>query len=229
MNSSNPLISIIMPTLGRPDRLRIAVNSLWRSTGTPVECVVISEEAASCRVAEELGCRVIRTTGGTAVEKWNIGAAEAHGAWIALGADDLIYHHNWAEEALRANLGGYVGFNDMWLKLDMFATHFMMTREFMIQHNGGCLAIPAYHSWCIDMETAARAKWAGAYVWARRAIVEHRHVDHGIARMDKTYEIGRGWHDVDKEIFESRELAGFPDDFEAVIISRITNPAYQEA
>jgi hypothetical protein len=153
----------------------------------------------------------------SAVEKWNIGAASAQGDWIALGADDLIYHHAWAEEALRANIGGFVGFNDMWLRTDEFATHFMMTREFMVEHNGGCLAIPAYHSWCIDMETAARARRAGVYVWARKAIVEHRHVDHGIARMDATYEIGRVWHEIDKEIFARREAEGFVDDFEAVV------------
>ncbi len=212
-----PLISVIMPTLGRAERLKIAVNSLWRSTGIPVECIVVSEEAKSLKIAQELGCKPL-ISGGTAVEKWNLGLQLALGEWIALGADDLIYHHTWAEEALRANTGGFVGFNDMWLRTDEFSTHFMMTRDFMIEHNGGCLAIPAYHSWCIDMETAARAKRAGVYVWARKAIVEHRHVDHGIARMDATYEIGRKWHEIDKTIFENRELAGFPDDFEPVIV-----------
>ncbi len=212
-----PLISVIMPTLGRAERLKIAVNSLRRSTQIPVECIVVSEERASLQAAEALGCQIVNA-GGTAVEKWNIGAAQALGEWIALGADDLIYHKSWAEEALRANIGGYVGFNDVWLKLKEFSTHFMMTRSFMVEHNGGCLAIPAYHSWCIDMETAARAKRAGVYVWARKAIVEHRHVDHGIARMDATYEIGRKWHEIDKTIFENRELAGFPDDFEPVIV-----------
>ncbi len=217
--SSNPLLSVILPTLGRAKRLEIAVTSLWRTTmDFNVECIVVSEEGASRRIGTDLGCRVIKTPGGlTAVEKWNLGAAEAKGEWIALGADDLLYHKGWLEAALEANISGYVGFNDLFLRLRTFATHFMMTKAFAIENNGGCLAIPAYHSWFLDMETAARAKRAGAYVYAEKAIVEHRHVDHGMARMDPTYEIGKKWHDVDQAIYERRQVEGWPDDFSPVI------------
>lgn len=210
-----PILSVILPTLGRPKRLDIAVSSLWSSTlDYEVECVVVTEEKASMAVATDLGCRVIKAAAGlTAVEKWNIGAAEAKGEWIALGADDLLYHKGWLEAALDANIGGFVGFNDVWLKTREFATHFMMTREFAIQHNGGCLAIPAYHSWFLDMETAERARRAGGYVWAAKSRVEHRHVDHGMALLDKTYQIGRKWHDIDQATFEKRKASGFPDDF----------------
>jgi len=222
MNTDNhhPIISIVLPTLGRVERLRIALESLWRSTEIPVECIVVSDEKASLKVAQTLNCRAIQRTAGP-IEAWNIGAAEAMGEWIALGADDLIYHRNWAEEALKANIGGYVGFNDMWSKGIDWATHFMMTREFMVQHNGGCLAIPAYRSWYIDVETGYRAKRAGVYVLAKRAIVEHRHWMLGGAQNDKTYRNGQKWHEIDKEVFERRKAEGFIDDFDPVIVEKL--------
>jgi hypothetical protein len=158
--------------------------------------------------------------GGTSVEKWNFGAGYLNQVskpydWFLTGADDLWWQDGWLEKALAADIGGYVDLNDGHVK-DR-GTHYMVTKQFAIDHLGGVLTVPHYHAWYFDTEAQARAKKAGVYVYAREAIVEHRHHYWGLAEEDETYKRATPHHGRDSNIYSERSGRGFPNDYEAVL------------
>ena len=152
---------------------------------------------------------------------WNQGSLIATGDAFVLGADDVVYHDGWLDAALVAldKLGGsgMVGFNDGRVPEHAFATHHLMTRDFIIDHMGGCFVIPVYGHQFIDLEATARARWAGKYIWAGDAFVEHRHPFHGLAPHDKVYALGASFMAGDRKKYQARLAGGFPDDFEPIL------------
>lgn len=80
------------------------------------------------------------------------------------------------------------------------------------------MCVPHYRSWCLDVELNDRAKAAGQYAWAEKAMVEHRHVAFNKASVDATYQIGYNVHAYDQMILQARRKHGYPNDFKAVII-----------
>ena len=157
----------------------------------------------------------------TAVMKWNYGleCMPDYDAYV-LGADDVWAHDDWHNEALRVQREsgcGFIGINDGQRGSALMSTHYMMTREFIVQHHGGVMAIPHYRSWAIDEEATLRAKRANQFVYSERAVLEHRHYVWNKSEQDVTYCSAKPSHDYDVEICKMRHLRGFPNDFEAVI------------
>jgi hypothetical protein len=184
------------------------------------------DDEASALAVEPLahvpGVQVLAGPAGTAISKWNIGLAHARGNWIVLGADDLYFRDGWIDAMVSVG-SPFVGLRDV-LPGDPdqaptwpWVSHYAMTREFIVRHHGGVLAIPHYHSWYTDVETCERAVRAGLFALTAVPVTEHRHVSHGKAPDDDTYRRGRQWHEMDRDVFIRRQRAGFPDDFEAVI------------
>jgi hypothetical protein len=157
----------------------------------------------------------------SAVMKWNYGleCMPDYDAYV-LGADDLWAHDGWHEEALRVQREsgcGFVGINDGHSDGAQMSTHYMMTREFIVRHHGGVMAVPHYRSWAIDEEATIRARRANQFAYADRAVLEHRHWLWNKAENDLTYSSSNPAHDYDIAICRMRHAHGFPDDFEAVI------------
>lgn len=157
----------------------------------------------------------------TAVMKWNYGleCIPDYDAYV-LGADDVWAHDDWHNEVLRVQKEsgcGFVGINDGHSDGAQMSTFYLMTREFIVQHHGGVMAIPHYRSWAIDEEATIRAKRANQFVYAERAVLEHRHWIWGKSEQDENYKSARPAHDYDIMICKMRHARGFPDDFEAVI------------
>lgn len=157
----------------------------------------------------------------TAVQKWNYGIElfDDYDAYV-LGADDLWAHDEWHNEALRVQRDtgcGFVGINDGHTDGSHMSTHYLMTRDFIIQHHGGVMAIPHYRSWGIDEEATIRAKRANSFAYADRAVLEHRHWVWNAAQVDQTYSAGKISHDYDIMTLKMRSHRGYPDDFMAVI------------
>jgi hypothetical protein len=156
-----------------------------------------------------------------ASEAWNYGLsmADDYEAYF-LAADDIWAQDGWFDEVLRVHkaTGAHmVGINDMHSDGNIMATHYWMTRQFIVEHNGGVMSCPWYRSWCMDLETTERAKRANTYAWAQHAKVEHRHVHWGAAPMDGTYAFAKPRHIYDQVVCDYRRRNGWPDDFEAVI------------
>ena len=217
-------VSIITPSTRRPEQLRACMDRLIETTkDNDVEIIcVIDDCPASVAALEGLPIIVIdnpKHKGAAAC--WNQGSLVATGEAFVLGADDVIYHDGWLDAALvaLAKMGGsgMVGLNDTKVPEHAFATHHLMTRDFIIEHMGGCFVIPVYRHQFIDLEATARARRAGRYIWARDAIVEHRHPAHKTAPDDLVYRLGGSFHAQDRITYQARLAAGWPDDFEPIL------------
>lgn len=213
--------AVILPTWNRTQQAVACVTRFLETSSVDVVIVTEDERAKYDQVKSKRIKFVSVSPRMTAVQKWNYGL-ECHPDYEAyfLGADDLWPDHGWHDEALRTHKTrnrGCIGINDGVTDGDHLATHYLMTREFIAQHNGGVMACPHYRSWSLDLETTERAKLAGQYAWAQHASVEHRHVHFKKAAMDETYKRGYGYHSYDALICERRRQMGWPNDFEAVI------------
>jgi glycosyltransferase involved in cell wall biosynthesis len=119
-----PLVSIVTPTRGRPDKLRRAVRSVLRQTLTSWEYLVVEDgcgEAAEAVLRfSDSRIQVITSTGSGQVEARNTGISIASGRFIALLDDDDW----WGDEAhlesvvslLDRNDG--LGFQTGWIVLE---------------------------------------------------------------------------------------------------------------
>ncbi len=94
-----PLVSVILPTRGRPDLVRAAISSVVGQTYPgPIECLVVHDQEPPDPALASLGTadhqvRVMtnQRTPGLAGTR-NSGLAEARGAFIATCDDDDVWH-----------------------------------------------------------------------------------------------------------------------------------------
>ena len=218
------MIAALVPTIYRPVGLERVILSL-RMTAPNVDIIVAGEfddlagqDIAEKYLAEWVDCKEVKAGPAYA---WNtaLRAAPDYDIYV-LAADDLEFKEGWLENALQVlssklNGSGLVGFNDETGKFERagFATHYMMTRDFIIEHNGGVMVCPYYLCDFVDLEANARAKRAGKFAYSPNSHVPHywRVVDdEGYRRADKR-------RSKAKEVFITRKALGFPDDFERIL------------
>ena len=110
----NPVISVVIPTRGRPQLVRRAVNSARAQTERNIEIIVVIDGPDPDTCAELAGIADSRlvsvpleqSVGGA--EARNIGARMARGRWIALLDDD----DEWLPDKLAAQLQGAEAHSD---------------------------------------------------------------------------------------------------------------------
>jgi len=224
-------IAILTPTIYRPAGLHKSLSSLRDTTShiDNVDIVIAAEKDddearhiadkydAIFTVCEEplQGCAYA----------WNqaMKAALDYDAYFT-GSDDIEYINGWLDEVLRVlaepplNGSGFVGINDARKDARKFcATHYLMTRDFIIEHNGGVMAAPFYFANWTDMEADRRARKAGKWAWAEKAVVKHLwRGPYGDTAYTRAYEARA----EAKLVYEDRLKRGFPDDFEPIIKNR---------
>jgi glycosyltransferase involved in cell wall biosynthesis len=211
------MISVVMPTKGRPDQARACVERLFETTrGQNVECIVVTPDLADfdgVGLEEHVLERVtlIRCDEPGPMPAWNAGLRVALGEWLVTGADDLHWCEGWLEAALAHEREGFCGLYDGHTDPSERATHFLLSRTYIIEHQGGDLMPPYYKSWYPDVEISEVARRAGLYVCPVEARVEHHHPDWKDAPDDATYQAGRQHHAEDRRTFYRRQRFGFPD------------------
>jgi GT2 family glycosyltransferase len=225
---SDKAITALIPTFHRPEGLRKVLQSLCE-TAPEVKIVVAIEpddpqaaeisaefnaDIAVCQ-APRLGCS----------NAWNEALRVRPDDDIyVIAADDCIFKKGWLREALKAlkklDGSGLVAFKSG--NREDMGDHYLMTRDFMIQHHGGVAAIPHYTSWCLDDEAQLRAKRAGKWIHAKDAVVVHNHPKHS---QDACYVMGRELRDHNRAIYHERQAAGWPDDFEPILRDNGYEPA----
>lgn len=219
--------AILLPSLNRPEQVARCVDTLrsttdWRDVD--IKVMIDLSDKASERALDGMPIELVFTTNKKgSIAAWNemLGLFNNYHAYVA-AADDLIFRQGWYAAAMKAldKLGGdgFVGFNDLHYDGNKdWSTHWLATRDFLIDHNGGVIYAPHYGSWWCDPEVCERARRAGKYIWAEDAIVEHLHADYGKAKYDKTYTDANHYHPLDTETYKRRQAAGFPDDFPPVL------------
>jgi len=217
-------VSVIVPTYDRPAQLRRNVERLlYTVRDFDAEIIVVAEvNPASIPALDGLPITTAyHEDWRGSVANWNIGAGMATGDILVTGADDLLFYDGWLQAALaQMELAGtcYVGLNDlMWDGWCHDPTHWLITRQGIIDHCGGCLMPPVYKTTFPDNETAARIRRAGQYTWCKQAMTEHMHCLNHKAAVDRCYlTMSKHYYD-DQAVFLARLAAGFPDDFEPCV------------
>jgi len=228
--------SVIIPSAGRPEQAKSCVKQLFASSqGWDIECIVgvepLNGEDTMTGYREafdgmDVKMLIFDDWQGP-IRAWNAGLAQAQGEYLVFGADDLWFHEGWLPLALDKlesirDRSGLVGFNDGTTNGELECTHFLMTRDFCMEHHAGVLAFPAYHQYFTDVESFHRASEADRYRWAFKSKVEHLHHAWNKAEEDETYKQSSPHFNRDKEAFEKRLASGFPNDFDPVLVSELS-------
>jgi len=223
------LVSVVIPTRGRPERVASVVERFNQVTDwTPLEIIVVcdgdreafwalSEMQAEGWIVTPL---LQRHRGST--EAWNLGLYASQGVYVVMLADDVWPEMGWLTEAMqvmRDELGGdgLVGLNGLNWPDFRLVNHYLLSRTFIKEHMGGVLAFPCYKHYFQDVEANERARRADKFAIAKAAIVRHDHPSVGLREADATDSLNAERGKRDHETFKHREQAGFPDDFEAVL------------
>lgn len=221
-------IACLIPTLYRKNGLVRVLSSL-HETAPSVHAVVVSEvdDFEAPEVAEQYGayhvtCKNARQGPAYA---WNTGLSYKpdYDAYF-LGSDDIEFTTNWLGECLyvlREELygSGLVGCNDgnkdsLRIKRNKVQpTQIFMTRDFIIQYNGGVVAIPHYRVDFTDYESCIRARNARKFAYAENSLVKH----HWRILDDNGYRTADNYRKQMKTIYKERMIMGFPNDFMPIL------------
>ena len=222
------LISIIMPTTGRAMLAQRAIAMVMETTENHklvFVCVVDKDERTACALVDFLAvCEVpfklvYHPEYQGLARSWNRGLRCADGGILVFFADDLEPQPGWLDEALRVlydRLGGYglVGFNDTHRKGHKEATHYLASRDFVLEYMNGCMGFEHYNFCCNDSEACKRAISTGHYAWAKNSIVKRNLIDDETKRLH----FDRQQADEDIAHLHRRMAQGFPNDFEPAIL-----------
>ena len=217
--------SIIIPTYCRPQQVHDYTARLLDTVShLDTEIIVVAEvnDDALSLVEKLPVITTFHKDWRGSMANWNIGAGMATGDILVLWADDLWPLDGWLDNALAfmdAQGTCYCGLNDMLACThpDCDPTHWVITRQGIIDHCGGCIMPPVYTMTFGDNEIAARMRRAGQFAWCAEAMVDHRHASAGKAKVDRAYLNMQRYLHRDQITFEARKAAGFPDDYPAVV------------
>jgi GT2 family glycosyltransferase len=221
------MIDVLIPVLDRPHKVEPLLENLLSSTAIPLRVLFL------CSTGDQAELEAVRKTGafyevlahppvgGQYAKKINLGFAATYHDWLLVGADDVIFHHGWAEQALEAagERLHVVATNDRanyFVRQGLLATHSLLRRSY-IEEEGGSLDGPGivYHEGYshnfVDCELSVLARQRGVFVYARNAILEHRHPAFGKAPQDHVYELGFRDFYTDRDLFIKR-LSIYPRD-----------------
>jgi glycosyltransferase involved in cell wall biosynthesis len=220
-----PLVSIIVPTLNRPQQLIKLVDNINATTADhQVETIVVVEDSdsATWAIVKSLpGVLPLSVSGNnTPIYAWNYGLKHSLGEWVVQAADDMEFTPDWLSEALATPNKGFIAFPDETKASknsnQTWEPHYMATREWLRTFQHGVLAVPHYRHWGCDVEICERAAISNTFTRAK-VIVKHNHWLKDASRIDSTYQKAQKWYQRDLNLLELRRSMGFPDDFSPVI------------
>lgn len=201
------LISIIVPTLGRPEKLH---RLLWK----------IKENAGYDNYEVLVGCDKFppNNLGVPKIVKYLV--EQARGEFVMYLGNDCVPEKNFLQLAFFRmvksfpKMDGLVGLNDGYWKGGEFATHWLASKKLLSYLGGEFFHTGYFHTGC-DNELTEMCRKAGKYVWAEEAKIDHDHpVKSGfkVKDMDEVYklayQVDRMEHDK-KLLHERSKLLGF--------------------
>ena len=224
------IVTVLLPTFYRPNGIKRTLDSLFSSITLDKKIqvkAVIAREIDDRKVEDIVSeynfskCAVCPRPEQGPAYAWNVALFHARNSDLYfLGSDDIVFHPGWLIEALREfeklNYSGVVGCNDMSGKYERagFSTQLLMSRDYMVEYNGGVAAYPFYYADYVDLEICVRAKAVNKFVYAKDSIVEHRWrevMDRGYEKVTPNILQSMG------KLYHQREHEGFPNDFERII------------
>jgi hypothetical protein len=210
---------VVVPVLGRPGRARPLADSLAATSDARLVFVCSPNDRDQIIACNATGADVLVTTWepgpGDFARKTNLAYRKTTEPWILCGADDLVFHRNWEQEALivgERTGAGVVGTQDRHnpeVKRGRHSTHPLVRRSYIAKQGGtfdgtGDIYCELFDHQYVDNELIWTAKQRGQWAFAHRSIVEHLHPTWGDAEMDATYEKALRATDADRKLFLQR-------------------------
>lgn len=221
---SRETVAVLIPTLGRSDRVRALVDNLKESSACDfaVYFVVERDDGSTIEAVRRTRANLIFNQGPPSYASCiNTAYRETDEPYLFLAADDVVFLGRWLEEALAGMADpavGVVGTVDPRFPVPDHSTHSLVRRQY-IEDRGGCLDLrdtvlyPYWHGFT-DHELVGVAKSRKAYVYRQTARVEHHHPGwdslgrvRGGASLDATYQKGNRHHRQDTVTFIERSRA----------------------
>lgn len=213
-------VLVAVPVLGRPERARQIAESVYDATTVPYRLLFLcspgdeAQRAACERTGADLLVVDWQPGKGDYARKINHAVAVSDEPWILMGADDLCFCPDWAENALACGDqtgAGVVGTQD-WGNSRVMAwqhsTHPLVRRSYIVEHGTidqqGLMLHEGYdHNFCDD-ELVATAKHRGEWTFCPEAEIPHLHPDWGKGEWDDTYVKGRKRFNDDAALYKKR-------------------------
>ena len=200
------MLTILIPTLNRSHILKQRVeNALANSpAGTTVLLIIDDEESHKVCMENNFDFHLYAAP---YPAKINEGYRYVETPYFFIGADDLNFHPNWFEEALKMEKP-VVGINDL-VGTGPASTHFLVYTKY-IQEKSGVLDMPNtvmypyLHNFC-DAELWKTTTYRGDYTYAKDSIVEHMHPSVGKALEDDINRKNQSTFALDEATFNERK------------------------
>jgi len=175
-----PLVSVCVPTLGRPEKLHRLLEVIKENAGYDnYEIIVKTDEP----VPNNIGApKMLKKC-----------VDESTGDLVLFLGNDTVPEKNFIQEAVWEmarrfpDLDGMVGLNDGFWKKGDVATHWLASRKLLPALDGEFFHTGYNHAGC-DNELIGRVEKLGKYSWAEKAKLYHDHpVNTGWENADQMY------------------------------------------
>ena len=176
-----PFVSIIVPTLGREEKLKRCLEAIRINACYPEDRyeIIIQQDNYENRKG--------------VTKNFKEGVEKAKGDLVMFLANDVVVKKDFLLEAVKRmkevfpDLDGMVGLNDELYNGDLVG-HWLGSKK-LLPLLGNEFFHTGYHHVCCDSELIERCKKLGKYTWAEKARIFHDHPENG-GRCDPVYSIG---------------------------------------
>lgn len=223
------MILVIVPTLGRPQKMRPLAENVAAATGMAAQTMFVTEaeDEASCLEASSLQGADLATWCINS-RKHTFAGAFNHGYRTALaraipfshvfvGADDVHFSQDWDSPALAAlardpalRVSGTNDLHNQGVLAGQMATHYLIDRRYIDEVGGvadelpGMVQCEAYAHNYTDTEFYETAVARGVWTPCLESVVEHCHPVWGRGQWDEGYAKSQGGMGADSMIFATR-------------------------
>jgi glycosyltransferase involved in cell wall biosynthesis len=162
-----PFVSIVIPTLGRPEKLDRCIKSIFDNSGYPDDRFEVVPEYDNFEDRQG------------APKTLKKGVARAKGELIMFLGNDTVPQQNFLIEAVNRMIevfpeqDGLIGLNDEYFEGDQ-AAHWLASKK-LLPFLGGEFFHTGYHHVCCDNELIERCKTIKKYAWAEKSKLFHDH------------------------------------------------------
>lgn len=223
--------AVLIPTIYRPEGLCKVLLTL-EQTAPKCDAIIAreSDDVKALEVAREFRaivatCKEEKQGPGYAYNT-ALSHARNYDAYF-LASDDCEFTNGWIEEVesvlwLELDGSGLVGINDgrkdnnRIKRNEIQPTHYLMTRDFIVEHNHGIAAYP-YPVDYTDMETCLIARKVNKFAYAEYAVVKHNWIGEANP-YDETFNRNQSKRKEAKMLFFERQALGFPDNVERILV-----------
>lgn len=215
-------ITVIVPVLNRPQNVERLIKSfLLNSPNDKVSMLFVTAQSLQEEIDEinkfkDLGSISIGIAPEDVVPwsmRINWGINHTTSPWLLCGADDVVFHPSWFEEAEIAakDFDGVIGTNDLGHPATIagsHTTHPLVSRKYVIEQGTldekGKFCHEGYQHNYVDVEFVATAKQRGCWRHAPKCIIEHIHPAWNKATWDPVYQKGQDNWNHDRALLIAR-------------------------